>query len=69
LKCGAEGKPQQDHIIPLAKGGVHHPTNLQPLCRKCNERKQARTVDYRTPDQRAAIAAKWGIEFKRTETR
>jgi len=49
--------------------GLHHPTNLQPLCRPCNERKQARTVDYRTPQQRAAVEAVWVIEFKKLEQR
>ena len=28
--------PNIDHIIPLAKGGVHAACNLQLLCRKCN---------------------------------
>jgi 5-methylcytosine-specific restriction endonuclease McrA len=50
-----------------ADGGLHHPTNLQPLCRPCNERKQARTADYRTPQQRAAVEAVRVIEFKKLE--
>lgn len=65
LACGSEKQPTQDHIVPLAKGGLHHPTNLQPLCRPCNERKQASTVDYRTPQQRAAVEAVWVVEFRR----
>lgn len=65
LKCGTLEALTQDHIVPLAKGGAHHPSNLQPLCRPCNEKKQARTADYRTQTQRAAIEAKWAIEFKR----
>lgn len=28
--------PQLDHIIPLAKGGMHSYANTQCLCRKCN---------------------------------
>lgn len=59
LKCGSDAQPTQDHIIPLARGGAHHPSNLQPLCRPCNERKQARAADYRNPEQRAAIEARW----------
>jgi 5-methylcytosine-specific restriction endonuclease McrA len=65
LKCKTETKPTQDHIIPLSKGGMHHPTNLQPLCRPCNERKQASTADYRSPAQRRAVETQWCVEFKR----
>lgn len=65
LCCGSKEQPTQDHIIPLSKGGLHHPTNLQPLCRQCNERKQARTRDYRTSDQRAEIDSVWVIDFRR----
>lgn len=31
-----------DHIIPLAKGGLHDDGNLQLLCRSCNRSKNAR---------------------------
>lgn len=65
LKCGSADQPTMDHVVPLAKGGLHFPTNLQPLCRPCNERKQARTADYRSPEQRAAVDARWVVEFKR----
>lgn len=65
LKCQSQTPLTQDHIVPLAKGGIHHPTNLQPLCRPCNERKQASTADYRSQAQRLAVAAKWTIEIKR----
>lgn len=59
LCCGSSDKPTQDHVVPLSKGGPHHPRNLQPLCRRCNERKQARTFDYRTTTQIAAIQVRW----------
>lgn len=65
LLCGSLDRPTWDHIVPLAKGGEHHPLNMQPLCRPCNERKQARTMDYRTAEQRAAVAAEWVVSFKR----
>lgn len=31
-----------DHIVPLARGGVHEPRNLQLLCAPCNLTKNAR---------------------------
>ena len=48
LSCGRVEPDVQltiDHIVPLSKGGAHDFGNIQPLCRPCNERKQARTVD------------------------
>ena len=65
LCCGSAEGIQVDHIIPLSKGGFHHPTNVQPLCRECNEKKQARTADYRSEEIRSAISANWVVEFKR----
>jgi 5-methylcytosine-specific restriction endonuclease McrA len=49
LECAKSHDLQWDHIVPLAKGGCHALWNLQLLCRKCNEIKQARTADNRTP--------------------
>lgn len=59
LRCHSTDKPTWDHVVPLARGGQHHPRNLQPLCRPCNEKKQARTADYRTDAQRSAVAMAW----------
>lgn len=28
-----------DHIVPLARGGTHHASNLQSCCRSCHSRK------------------------------
>lgn len=61
LKCGA--KPiTRDHIVPIARGGLNHPANLQPLCGPCNRRKSDNIADYRTEAQRAAVLARWPLE-------
>ena len=48
-KCATPGcrrrRPEADHIIPLAEGGLHCRHNLQPLCKSCNSAKSARLVD------------------------
>ena len=33
---------QQDHVIPIARGGKHDPHNLTMACRSCNLKKRAR---------------------------
>jgi 5-methylcytosine-specific restriction endonuclease McrA len=47
LCCGASGRLQADHIVPLSKGGTTYIANIQPLCRTCNPRKRVQTIDYR----------------------
>lgn len=39
--CGKKGKLQQDHIIPLSKGGDHSQQNVIPACQRCNRTKSA----------------------------
>lgn len=36
--CG-DFASQSDHVKPLSKGGAHMLSNLRPICRPCNERK------------------------------
>ena len=33
-----------DHIIPLARGGTHHPENLAPACQRCNSSKHSKLL-------------------------
>ncbi len=59
LCCGRqepEIKLEQDHIVPISKGGKHLKENIQPLCRSCNASKSDKTIDYR-PDIELRITA------------
>ena len=48
LCCGEKlGKLAADHIQPLSIGGPNSIDNIQPLCRSCNSKKGAKTIDYR----------------------
>ncbi len=43
-QCGCElVEKELDHYIPLSKGGFHRLSNLQWLCKNCNQRKSAMT--------------------------
>jgi 5-methylcytosine-specific restriction endonuclease McrA len=42
--CGATELIEVDHIVPLARGGAHEPTNLAPACRPCNRSKRDRLL-------------------------
>lgn len=47
--CGQTAKEtalQIDHIIPIARGGTNDISNLQSLCKACNQRKSHR-IDAR----------------------
>lgn len=48
LACGAAEDLEPDHVVPLARGGSNLIENIQPLCRRCNLSKHARSsADYR----------------------
>ncbi len=47
VSCGSPKNIELDHIVPLAHGGRHIASNVQPLCAKCNLFKLARHIDYR----------------------
>jgi 5-methylcytosine-specific restriction endonuclease McrA len=50
LCCGAtepDIRLEPDHVIPISRGGRNIVANIQPLCRSCNARKNAKTTDYR----------------------
>lgn len=49
LCCGANGALTRDHVIPVVAGGSSNINNIQPLCKSCNDMKQAQTIDYRDP--------------------
>jgi 5-methylcytosine-specific restriction endonuclease McrA len=50
LGCGRQ-EPEialsVDHVVPLAHGGKHTATNIQPLCTSCNSKKGTKRTDFR----------------------
>ena len=47
LRCGSTDDLQNDHIIPLSKGGWNCLENYQTLCGRCNAWKSDRYIDFR----------------------
>ena len=42
-----EIKLTRDHVIPLTKSGTDSIDNVQPLCARCNSKKNNKHIDYR----------------------
>jgi hypothetical protein len=59
-KCGSEENLTWDHIHALAKGGAHHPSNIQRLCDPCNNSKHTTKFDYRSTDIKGMVKSIWG---------
>lgn len=48
LACGrSDVELTVDHIVPIKFGGSNDISNLQPLCKSCNSKKNVRIIDYR----------------------
>jgi 5-methylcytosine-specific restriction endonuclease McrA len=43
--CGTSGKMEQDHVIPVSRGGGTTAENIVPACGTCNRSKNARTPE------------------------
>lgn len=48
---------EQDHVIPLSKGGVHTFSNVVPACKSCNSSKGNRLLDS---DKTGPKVLTWG---------
>jgi 5-methylcytosine-specific restriction endonuclease McrA len=56
LGCSKKKRLQIDHVVPVCKGGTSWPSNLQPLCATCNQKKQTKSTDFR-------VLSKWQASF------
>lgn len=45
IYCQATGPLALDHIVPVARGGSNHPSNLVAACRPCNSSKGSKLIE------------------------
>ena len=64
--CGAGGKMTLEHVVALAQGGLHIPSNLAPSCWRCNSSKQDTPVEAWYPLQPFFDPERW--EFLQAHT-
>jgi hypothetical protein len=64
--CGAGGELTLEHVVALAKGGPHIPSNLAPSCKRCNSSKQDKPVETWYPRQPFFDSKRW--EFLQAHT-
>lgn len=48
IACEDNTADSIDHVLPLSRGGTNTVNNIQPMCLKCNLKKGARHVDFRS---------------------
>jgi 5-methylcytosine-specific restriction endonuclease McrA len=60
LRCGDDSWLEMDHVVPLALGGAHLASNVQPLCKECSHYKGANQVE----DLRPAWLRAWVWEIE-----
>ena len=63
--CGREikqGEWHVDHIVPLMKNGIHHPSNLQIICEDCHKVKTRGERDvYKTGQAEISFPSNPGV--------
>jgi len=53
--CKQPCSPTIDHVVPIARGGRHEPSNVVPACRACNSSKAAHLI-HEWPKARRLLA-------------